>query len=93
MSVTGKKVLRFTADGDVIDTGLRKIKILGARLVTVSADAVAKVRADDTNGEVLYSLAAAAKDADDSACATVCESGRLFVSLSGAAAEVFVYLE
>lgn len=93
MAVTGKKVLRFTADGDVFDTGLRKIKILGARLVTVAADSVAKIRADDAAGEILYSLASVAKDSDDSAISTICESGKLFVSLSGAAAEVFVYLE
>ena len=93
MAVTGKKVIRFTADGDIIDTGLKRIKLLGARLVTVAADSVAKVRADDSNGEVLYSLAVAAKGADDTAIPTICESGKLYVSLSGSASEVFVYLE
>jgi hypothetical protein len=76
-----------------VDTGLRKINLLGARLVTVAADSVAKVRADDSNGEVLYSLAALAKTADDTSIPTVCESGKLYVSLSGSASEVFVYLE
>lgn len=93
MAVSGKKVMRFTADGDVLDTGLKKIKVLGARLVTVAADSVAKIRADDGNGEILYSLTALAKTSDDTAVATLCESGKIYVSITGAAAEVFVYLE
>lgn len=93
MAVSGKKVMRFTANGDLLDTGLKKIKILGARLVTIAADAVAKIQADDANGEVLYSLTALAKTSDDTAVGSICESGKLYVTITGAAAEVFVYLE
>lgn len=93
MAVSGKKVLRFTATGDVLQTGFNKLKIKGARLVTAAADSVAVIRADDANGEILYSLTALAKTADDSSIPTICESGKLYVSITGAAAEVFVYLE
>jgi hypothetical protein len=94
MATEGKRVLRFTADADVLDTGLRKIKILGCRLVAGSgADATAKIRADNVSGEILYSLAAAQKTTDDTAIAVNCESGKLYCTLAGASAEVYVYLE
>jgi predicted hotdog family 3-hydroxylacyl-ACP dehydratase len=94
MAASGKKVLVFTADGDVLDTGLRKISILGARLVAGSgADATAKIRMDNSAGDVLYSMAAAQKTSDDTAIAVNSESGKLYISLTGAGAEVYVYLE
>lgn len=93
MAVTGKKVLRMTASLDVFDSGLKKLKLKGCRLVTAAADSTAVVRSDDANGEVLYSLSALAKTSDDTAIETIVESGKLHLTLSGAGAEVFVYLE
>lgn len=92
MAVTGKKVLRFTADADTYDSGLKSLEIAGVRLVA-PADSVAKVYVDSIAGEVLYSLSALAKTADDSACPTHAEGGKLYISMTGVGAEVFVYLK
>lgn len=92
MAVTGKKVIRFTADADTFDSGLKGLEIVGARLVA-PADSVAKVFMESNLGEILYSLSALAKTTDDSAIPTYAEGGKLVVSITGVGAEVFVYLK
>jgi hypothetical protein len=95
MAVTGKgtRVLRLTADDDQVDLGQKKVKIAGVRLVTVAADSTAQIREGSSTGSILYSLAVAAKGCDESNIPVTCDSGILWLDLSGAAAEVFVYLE
>jgi hypothetical protein len=93
---TGKKVLKFVIadNATVLDLGLKRLKLVGCRLVAGSAaDATSKIQADDSNGETLYSLAAVQKTTDDSAIPTICESGKIYVTLAGAGAEVYLYLE
>lgn len=93
MAVSGQRVIRFTADNDLYDSGQRRLQIVGCRLVTVAADATAQIRVGDANGEIVMSLAAAAKYADESTIPFFIEGGKIFVDLSGSAAEVFVYVE
>ena len=94
MAVSGKKVILFTADGDILDTQLKRLKLVGCRLVAGSAaDATATLRVDSSSGEVIYALAAAQKTADDTAISSIVESGKIHVSLSGTGAQVLLYLE
>jgi hypothetical protein len=94
MAVTiGSKVVRFTADNDTYDFGGQKVKIKGVRLVTVAADSTAAVRLTDANGPIIYSLTALAKTTDESNICTTLDASIVHVDLSGAAAEVFLYIE
>lgn len=93
---SGKKVIKFTVsdNASVLDLALKRLKLCGVRLVAGSgADATAKLQVDDVNGETLYSMAAVQKTSDDSAIPTIAESGKLYVTVAGTGAELYVYLE
>lgn len=91
---TDGRIIRMTADDDVYDSGLKVLQIKGCRLVAGSgADATAQLKKNNTNGEVVMSMAAAQKTSDDSAIPFVVEGGTIHLDLSGTGAEVFVYLE
>jgi hypothetical protein len=87
------RIIRFTADDDVYVSGLQSLRVLGVRLSTVAADGTATLRKNDSNGAVIMQLAALAKTCDESCIPFDVEGGTLHVDLSGAAAEVIVYLE
>ena len=93
MAVTGRSIIKFTEDNDTFDSGQKRLKIKGVRLVTAAADSTAVVRELNSNGTVIYSLTALAKTSDESQICTIVDSGILHVDLSGASAEVFVYVE
>lgn len=94
MAVTRQgQVLRITADDDLYDSGLNGLDIKGIRLVAgASADATASVREGGSDGGIVCSLAAAQKTADTCDIRFQVDSGKLWVDLAGAGAEVFVYL-
>ncbi|UOF79087.1 hypothetical protein [Caudoviricetes sp.] len=94
MAVTvGSKVVRFTADNDVHDFGGQKVKVKGVRLVTAAADSTAQIKLNNTNGDIIYSLTALAKTSDESNICTTLDATIIHVDLSGAGAEVFLYVE
>jgi len=95
MAITRQgQVIRSTADNDQYDSGLKGLDIKGVRLVAGSgADATAQIRETDSNGGIVYSLAAVQKTADECVIEAKIDSGKFWVDISGAGAEVFVYLE
>jgi len=93
MAVTGRSIIKFTEDNDTFDSGQKRLKIKGVRLVTALADSTASIRELNSSGTVIYSLTALAKTSDESQICTIVDSGILHVDLSGASAEVFVYVE
>jgi hypothetical protein len=90
-SITSK-VIRLTADNDTYNSGGVRLKIKGVRLVTAAADSTAQIRETDSNGGIAYSLTALAKTVDES---NICVdmAGIIHADISGAGAEVFVYVE
>lgn len=94
MAVSGSKVIRLTADNDTHTFAGGKTKLKGVRLVAGSgADATAQVRETDSNGAIVYSLAAVQKTADESNICTNIDSNVIHADISGTGAEVFVYVE
>lgn len=92
MAVSGSKIIRMTASLDLYDSGQKKLCVRGVRLVA-PADGTAVLRKNDAAGEVVYSLSALAKTADESMIPADVEGGKLHLTLTGAACEVFVYLD
>lgn len=92
MAVTGSKIIRMTASLDVYASGNKKLCIKGIRLIA-PADSTAVLRKDDANGEIVCSLTALAKTADESVIPIDVEGGKLHLTLTGTGAEVFVYLD
>lgn len=95
MAVTGSggTIIRFTADNDIYESGQKRLKIKGVRLVTASADSTAQIREGNDTGSIVCSLTALAKTSDESVICFIVDSGKLHVDLAGTGAEVFVYLE
>lgn len=94
MAVEGTRVIRFTADNDEFDSGQKRLKIAGVRLVAGAAAAgTASVREGGSTGQILYSMAAVQGTVDESQLPVPVDSGKLWVDLAGTGAEVFVYLE
>ncbi len=93
MATTVKNnVIRFTADNDTY-TSSGKLKCKGARLVAAAATSTAQIKVTDTSGAVICSLACVANTTDECAIPFFIEGGIVHVDLSGAGAEVFLYLE
>lgn len=84
-------VIHMTADGDTYAPGGR-MKIRGVRLVSAAASGVATLRQTNVSGQALMKLEADANQNSESQINFTCE-GTLYLELSGAGAEVFVYLE
>ena len=93
MAVTGTRVIRMTETLDVYDSQLKRLRVKGVRLVTAAADSTAVLRLDSSLGEIIYSLTALAKTSDESQLCYLVDAGKIHLTLSGAGAEVFIYLE
>ncbi len=95
MAVTFKNnVVRMTADADSFGSAaMGRLKIQAVRLVTAGAAATASLKETDTNGAVLIKLAAPINYSDSSDIGFRCDTGVIFANLTGAGAELFVYLE
>jgi len=94
MAVTGSRIIKMTANLDTFDSGQRRLKIAGIRLIAGSgANATAKLFELNSSGMTLYSLAAVQATADESQLPLMVDSGKLYLELTGAGAEVYVYTE
>lgn len=87
------RIIRMTADNDLYSSGLQNLKIKGVRLVTAAADSTAQLRKGNASGDIILSMSALAKTVDESQIPLQVDGGTLHLDLSGAGAEVFVYLE
>lgn len=87
------RIIRMTADDDVYSSGLKALQIKGVRLVTAAADSTAQLRKTNDSGDIILSLTALAKTADESVIPLQVDGGVIHLDLSGAGAEVFIYLE
>lgn len=94
MAMTQKSgVIRFTADNDTYSPGLGRIKIKGCRLVAGADAATAQIKLTDTNGQIIYSLKAAAAGTDESHIEVAADASTIHVDMTGTSPEVFLYLE
>lgn len=92
MAVSGSKIIQMTASLDVYDSQQKKLLLKGARLYA-AVDSTAVLRKNDANGEVIYYLAGLAKTTDESQLDVQIEGGKVHLTLTGAGAEVYLYLE
>lgn len=92
-STRNGQVIRFTADNDTYDFGLRsKITILGARLVAAAATSSAQIKTTDTSGSILINMACVANTDTEHSIPIQIDVQVLHVDLSGAGAEVYLYV-
>jgi hypothetical protein len=86
-------VIRMTADNDTVTISKTGFRIAGVRLVAAAANSSAQLKATDTNGKILVGLICLANTVDEMCIPFRCDVETLHLDLSGAGAEVFVYLE
>ena len=93
MAVTvGSKVIKMTATLDVFDSQQKRLIIRAVRLVSDTAKSTAKLRINDANGEIIYSLSALADASDEAVIDVPVDGGKIHLTLTGTAPEVFIYL-